>query len=291
MGRPQKYLSSFDIKDRISSAIFQEIRKILVVFLPARYISSKEGDHKLKTLPILTAALSLLLFQNTLAQTSVTVEGGATWQSQNDQRVPGTGGDNFSLVDFGRGPFASYRLYLAHKFNERHEVRALYAPFAVRLNSQLKQVTRFQNSTFAANTDTEGYYKFNSYRLTYAYHFDPVNDWKLAAGFTAKVRDAEVRLTQGSLQESKANVGFVPLAHFQASREIFSNWEFRFDLDAMAAPQGRAIDAGLFVEYSPTENGFHYYGGYRTVEGGADNDEVYNFAWIHTAAFGVRLDF
>jgi hypothetical protein len=29
--------------------------------------------------------------------------------------------------------------------------------------------------------------------------------------------------------------------------------------------------------------------GYRTVEGGADNDEVYNFAWLHYAVAGVEL--
>ncbi len=96
----------------------------------------------------------------------------------------------------------------------------------------------YQGSIFAPGQVTEGYYKFNSYRLTYAYHFDPLGSWKLALGFTAKIRDAEVRLTQGTLRESKSNVGFVPLINIQALRPLGGNWSFRFDMDGLAAPQG-----------------------------------------------------
>ena len=31
--------------------------------------------------------------------------------------------------------------------------------------------------------------------------------------------------------------------------------------------------------------------GYRTIEGGADNDEVYTFGWIHQAVLSLRFDF
>jgi len=31
--------------------------------------------------------------------------------------------------------------------------------------------------------------------------------------------------------------------------------------------------------------------GYRTVEGGADVDEVYNFAWLHYAVLSVSYGF
>jgi hypothetical protein len=36
-------------------------------------------------------------------------------------------------------------------------------------------------------------------------------------------------------------------------------------------------------------DGVDLYAGYRTVEGGAGNEEVYNLAWLHYAAVGVRL--
>lgn len=225
------------------------------------------------------------------AQTYLRVEGAAAWQSQNDQRVPGNAGDNFSFADFSQGPFPAYRIYVGHKWNERHEVRALYAPLAVSLHGQFGGNVRFQNTTFAPNTATEGYYKFNSYRLTYAYHFDPVSDWMLAAGFTGKIRDASVQLKQAGLYEAKDNVGFVPLINFQAERPIAHELFFRFDLDALAASQGRAIDAGLFIEHRPAAGSASYYLGYRMVEGGADNDEVFNFAWFHFATLGVSVEF
>lgn len=223
------------------------------------------------------------------AQTALTIEGAAIWQSQNDQRVPSDTGTDFSIADFDTGAFYGYRIYVGHKWSNRHEVRALYAPFAIEVNGRFEQPVTFQDGTFAANTDTTAYYKFNSYRLTYAYHFDDWAGWKLALGFTGKIRDAEVRLEQGGVKESKSNVGFVPLLNFQARYDFSNAWAFRFDVDGLAAPQGRAIDAGLFLERN-LESLF-IFTGYRTIEGGADNEEVYNFAWIHQAVLGARYEF
>jgi len=58
------------------------------------------------------------------------------------------------------------------------------------------------------------------------------------------------------------------------------------DLDASWSPYGRAFDLGLFMHYKIDKTwslGF----GYRTIEGGADVESVYNFAWFHYA--GLRL--
>ena len=63
-----------------------------------------------------------------LAQTEIRLEGDLTWQTRNDQRVPGNGGTEFSLSDIKQGPFPNYRLYVGHRFQERHEIRLLYAP-------------------------------------------------------------------------------------------------------------------------------------------------------------------
>ena len=50
----------------------------------------------------------------------------------------------------------------------------------------------------------------------------------------------------------------------------------------------RHVDDEAPVELDPqTELGV----GYRTIEGGADNDEVCTFAWIHQAVIGLRYDF
>ncbi len=60
--------------------------------------------------------------------------------------------------------------------------------------------------------------------------------------------------------------------------------------DALAAPQGRAEDvfAGLLVSLKPNVS---LKTGYRLLEGGADNDEVYTFAAFHYFAFGAVVKF
>jgi hypothetical protein len=226
------------------------------------------------------------------AQTTMSLEGDYTWQSLNDVRIPGDTGTKFSLSDFNNGPFPSWRLYLGYKWDKRHEVRALYAPLSAEVTGDFDKSVDFAGSSFAAGTPTIGYYKFNSYRLTYAYHFESSGPWDLALGFTAKVRDATVRLTQGGLSAEKSNVGLVPLLNVQASRSLGNNWGFRFDMDGLAAPQGRAFDIGLFIEKivsgTSSDNGTALFLGYRTIEGGADNKEVYNFAWLHKAVVGLK---
>lgn len=224
------------------------------------------------------------------AQTYLSAEGDLTWQTRNDQRVPGNSGTPFALTDFGKGPFPTGRIYVGHILNKRHEFRALYAPLEFKVNGRFDETVNYAGGVFAPGTDTEGFYKFNSYRLTYAYHFESSGDWEFALGFTGKIRDAEVRLSQGPLVASKSNVGFVPLLNLQAVRKIGDRWAFRFDADGLAAPQGRAFDVALFIERR-FENGFKAFGGYRTIEGGADNAEVYNFAWIHKLVLGARCEF
>ena len=226
------------------------------------------------------------------AQVMMSLEGDYTWQSLNDVRIPGTTGTKFSLAEINKGPFPSWRLYLGYRWDKRHEVRALYAPLSAEVTGDFDNPVDFAGSTFAAGTATIGYYKFNSYRLTYAYHFKSNGPWDLALGFTAKVRDATIRLTQGGLSAEKSNIGFVPLLNLQASRSLGNSWVFRFDMDGLAAPQGRAFDIGLFIEKivsgTRSDDGTALFMGYRTIEGGADNKEVYNFAWLHKAVVGLK---
>jgi hypothetical protein len=252
--------------------------------------------------PILRPLLFMLFSLSQLGTTAMAyaetsknylvVEGGALWQSKNDQRIPNDGGTRFSLRDFSDGPFGSYRIYLGRRFSPRHEVRLLYAPLELNLTGKFSSPVNFKGTAFATNTNTAADYKFNSYRLSYIYHFERSGEWDTAIGFTGKVRDAEVRLSQGALQASESNVGFVPLLHFQAHREISTNWKFIFDVDGLAAPQGRAIDLALLFErqISKSDKSQAYFG-YRTIEGGADNDKVYNFAWFHIATVGLKLNY
>ena len=104
-------------------------------------------------LVILACSIPALAF----GQTYISIEMAQTYQSRNDQRIPGKTGDLFTLTDFSKGPFFTNRVYVGHRWSDRHEIRALYAPLEVELNSEFASPVRFINSTFAANTPTVAY--------------------------------------------------------------------------------------------------------------------------------------
>jgi hypothetical protein len=62
------------------------------------------------------------------------------------------------------------------------------------------------------------------------------------------------------------------------------------EADATAAPQGRAFDVAAMLDVNVTPWWF-IGGGYRTVEGGADVDSVYNFAWLNAAVVRTGVVF
>ena len=136
----------------------------------------------------------------------------------------------------------------------------------------------------------KGLYEFNSYRLTY--RWEPVQNeqWRFGVGVTAKIRDAVTRLESGGAMAEKANVGVVPLVNFLVERRLGRSVAILVEGDALAAPQGRAEDvfAGIVVDAGPR---LSFKGGYRILEGGADNDEVYTFALIHYVGVGAIVRF
>ncbi len=62
------------------------------------------------------------------------------------------------------------------------------------------------------------------------------------------------------------------------------------DGDALAAPQGRAEDVLLALQLRLNE-GLMLKAGYRILEGGANVEEVYNFALIHFIIAGATYRF
>ncbi len=220
------------------------------------------------------------------------LEGGAVWQSSNDVQIPNDNtGTRFSLVDVtGKGPWAAGRLYVTWNINPRHGLRVLLAPLSVTETATLADPLEFAGSSFAAGVPTEATYKFNSWRLSYRYRFHSGERWDWWVGFTAKVRDANVRLDQGTVAAEKSDVGFVPLLHLASTWRAGTRVSFELDADALAGGPGRAIDASLKLRYHFGDK-WSLAGGYRTVEGGADVDEVYNFAWLHYAVVSLGLAF
>lgn len=73
--------------------------------------------------------------------------------------------------------------------------------------------------------------------------------------------------------------------HVAADRR-FGPIRASLDADALAGGPGRAVDASLKLTYDLNEN-WGLRAGYRTVEGGADVDSVYNFAWLNYGVISI----
>jgi hypothetical protein len=217
------------------------------------------------------------------------VEGGAVWQSRNVVQVPNDDvATRFSLVAVtGKGPWPAERGYVTWNINERHGLRALFAPLTIRESGTLGEAVRFAGTTFAASTPLEARYTFNSYRLTYRYRVHDAARTSAWIGFTAKIRDATVALEQGSLSSRTDNVGFVPLLHLAGEWRVSPRWLATLDADALAGGPGRAEDVAVKLGYRATPR-LSLHLGYRTLEGGADVPATYNFAWLHYAVVSAR---
>jgi hypothetical protein len=220
------------------------------------------------------------------------LEGGAVWQSKNDVQIPNdASGTRFSLVDvIGEGPWPAGRLYATWNINERHGLRVLAAPLSVSETAELAGPVDFAGGSFAAGVPTEATYKFNSWRLSYRYRWYAGERWNWWVGFTAKVRDAKVRLVQDGVAAEKTDVGFVPLLHLAGTWAFARGWALELDADALAGGPGRAEDVSLKLRRHLSDR-LSLAGGYRTVEGGADVDEVYSFAWLHYAVASLGWSF
>jgi hypothetical protein len=222
------------------------------------------------------------------AGASAEVEGGLAWNGYNDVRIPGAGGTRFSLVDdlaSERAPVFRARLGLT--LGERHALLATWAPVRLEARGRLPRDVLFAGERFDAGSPVLARYRFDSYRLTYRYGLVRAGALDLDLGATAFVRDAGVSV-QGARYAEKTNVGFVPLLSFRLAWRFAPPVALVVDGDALAAPQGRAEDVLFALELLVRER-VAVRAGYRLIEGGADNDEVYNFALVHHAVVGLRV--
>jgi len=217
------------------------------------------------------------------------LEGGAVFSGYNNARIPNVGGTLVSLSrDLDIAAKAFYRLRLSYALSRRHELSLLYAPLTLKATGKLPAAVNFTGVLFPQGSEVDGIYTFNSYRLTYRYRLVDRAGLSLDIGFTAKVRDAEIALAAPGLNASKTNVGFVPLLHLRLAWEWGARLGLLLEADAAAAKQGRAEDVLLALTWRLSPRAQLRFG-YRFVEGGADVDEVYNFAWIHYVAAGLAF--
>lgn len=220
------------------------------------------------------------------------LEAGPVWQSRNDVQIPNTdAGTRFSLVDLaGKGPWPAARLYLTWNINDRHSLRGLLAPLAYTETGSFATPVEFAGESYLPGDPVDGTYKFNSWRIGYRYRFLNRERLKLSVGFTAKIRDAKIELEQSNTTSKDTDLGFVPLLYLGADWGFTENWHLIFDFEGLAGGPGRAFDIAMKFQYDFNDH-WGVSAGYRTVEGGADVEAVYNFAWLHYAVVSGSFRF
>jgi hypothetical protein len=238
----------------------------------------------------LTLMGCLAVSPQAMAQVQLAVEGGAAWQTRNEFRVPGAGGTLVDLADSDAGPAPAFRATLTWDLTRHMSLRLLAAPLKLETTFTPGEAVVFQDLVFPAGQPTKATYVFNSYRLTWYWRFALGRRWSLHTGLTLKVRDAEIALAGSPGRSVKGNVGLVPLLHASARYQATDRLAIEGEADALAAPQGRAEDVSLKAVFRLNDT-VSVDAGYRFLEGGADNDEVYTFAFFHYAVAGVRVRF
>jgi hypothetical protein len=235
----------------------------------------------------------LLIFSGlsiqTYSQVSLDLSGGLVAQTYNEVRIPNDQGTAFDLYkDFEiQGPVIYFGFRLGYSFRGKNHLFLLYAPLGVNYEGFAPFDIKFQNTTFLRGQNIDAYYKFNSYRVTYRRNVYSSEKWLVGIGFTAKIRDAEIRLTAGDISDKKDDFGFVPLLNVYAEYN-FHNWSAFFEGDGLAGGPGRAFDLYLGGKI-PVNDYLRIKAAYRIVEGGADVSSVYNFTMLHFANLGLII--
>jgi hypothetical protein len=222
---------------------------------------------------------------------ALTVELGAAWQLRNTAQVSNEPPNTRFKIDelTGDGPFPAGRVVLDWPLNEKHLLRFVIAPLGIDETGTASQPIVFQDTTFAPGP-IKVKYRFDSYRASYRYVFYERERWTWSGGATLNIRDAEIRLQQGTLTRVEKNTGVVPLLALEGQWRFAPGWYGLLDFEGLAAPQGRAIDAALKLACDVTPN-ITIAGGYRILDGGADNDDLYTFARFDSAVLGLTWRF
>lgn len=248
---------------------------------------------RIKFFKLITLTVFIFSFNlnNLHAQAKIDIESGVVITGYNDVKIPGDIGTRFSLKDdLSAKSKIYYRLRASYSIKSRHTLSVLYAPLEVKSEGIVPSDISFAGEVFPANSDIKATYKFNSYRLTYRYDFVQKPKFNFGLGFTAKIRDARIALESNGISAEKSNVGFVPIINFRLFWRLNDNLGLLIDGDALAAKQGRAEDVLIAATYRINEH-VGLSAGYRILEGGADNDEVYGFALFHYASLGLSYSF
>lgn len=240
---------------------------------------------------IMALFLILSMPVNLLAEWQIDFETGPVFNGYNDVRIPRETGTEFSITDdLSTESKVFFRGRISYILNDKHVFSLFAAPLSINAQGNVNREIYFEGTTFPADVPLKAVYRFDSYRLTYRYNFYRKPDLTLGLGITAKIRDAAISLESPNQFAEKTNTGFVPLINFNLEWAFAQKFGLHFGGDALAAPQGRAEDVILALRYQAVDNLALKFG-YRILEGGADVEEVYNFALLHYVVFGAIISF
>ena len=247
-------------------------------------------NFKLKRYIFLSVILISQVFP-VFSQALLDVETGFVSASKNDVRIPGNQGTMISFTDDLASASSFFiRLRAGYRFGDRHNISGLFAPLSMKSDGFLPYDVSFAGTVFPADSMLDAQYRFNSYRLTYRYDIVSNKKVEFGLGLTAKIRDAAIIMRAPNYYAKKTNTGFVPLINFRFLVMMDDRLGLLVEGDALAARQGRAEDI-LFSAIYELNDRMHMRVGYRFLEGGADNDEVYNFSMFNYGSIGFTYTF
>jgi len=241
----------------------------------------------------LLIALTFLLFGSApvSAEYVLNLQGAAVFTEKNDIRIPGDSGTKFSLSDdLSADTEYTGRLEAGYIHKERDYFGIVVAPLSVDSHGHVDRNIDYAGTTFPAGTDLKATFRFDSYRFTWRRKLVARDDLDVWLGVSGNIRDAEISVEGGGQRATKANTGFVPLINFLVDWRFAKPWSFRATGDALVGPQGRAEDVLFALPYD-ISRATKVFAGYRILEGGADNAEVYTFSLFHFAVAGVEMRF
>ncbi len=219
----------------------------------------------------------------------IDTELGMAFPGYNDVQVPNDStGTRFSLSEaLDIESKFIYRLRVGYETG-RNTFSLFAAPLQLEAAGTLPEEILFAGETFQQGEAVEGLYRFDSYRATWRYLLVDNTSFLFKLGFTAKIRDAEIKIQSEQLTASTANTGFVPLLSFELRWFPADSFTLLLEGDALVGPVGRAEDVFLGAEFSLSER-INARAGYRIVEGGADVETVYNFTLVNFATAGLTF--
>lgn len=222
----------------------------------------------------------------------VRAEGGQITSAYNRYAEPfDSSGTTFSFNDvLGKSRANFVRLTAEYQLTPAGGLRVAYVPLRQTGTGSISQTVNFKGQTFNPG-QISGLYQFNGYRFTYFRAFGPKKEgFEQRAGYTINIRDARVRLEQGSTIADRKNIGLVPLGFYSAT------WSDRsggttIEVEGAGFTQGRVIELTLLRKFNLSAQNTLLIGA-RGFDGeGQRKGDFFNRARFYNLFVGTELRF